>query len=230
MFHQYWCASTRQSQEPMADVSNDIKEAVKQVYLADVEAIRNLSEVATKLQAGGYTVAGDLTVKGQIISEKKINGLTLSELNTKIDSVNSSLSSSISSTNTNLTNNVSSLQRQINTKISNNDSIDNILYVMKPNLELINYYYLNITMNDTKSEHITQLQNIHEMNDVLNNITNKMNIMEMALITIPLISKIIKNNEYTVSTGGRDLESEVRIDSSRFKSTISYMDTSKLIA
>jgi hypothetical protein len=141
MFHQYWGASQtkfepqgkagasqtkfdiRSTKEPMADVSNDIKEAVKQVYLADVEAIRNLSEVANKLQAGGYTIPGDLTVKGQIISEKKINGLTLSELNNKIDSVNSSLSSSISSTNTNLTNNVSSLQRQINTKISNNAQV-----------------------------------------------------------------------------------------------------------
>ena len=34
-------------------VSEQIKQAVKEVYLADVESIRNLSEVATKLQAGG---------------------------------------------------------------------------------------------------------------------------------------------------------------------------------
>jgi hypothetical protein len=49
--------------ETMADVGSldQIKEAVKQVYLADVEAIRNLSEVATKLQAGGLTVPGQLT-------------------------------------------------------------------------------------------------------------------------------------------------------------------------
>ena len=48
----------------MTNVSNDIKEAVKQVYLADVESIRNLSEVATKLQAGGLTIPGNLTVTG----------------------------------------------------------------------------------------------------------------------------------------------------------------------
>ena len=48
----------------MANVSNDIKEAVKQVYLADVESIRNLSEVATKLQASGLTIPGNLTVTG----------------------------------------------------------------------------------------------------------------------------------------------------------------------
>ena len=71
MFHQYWCASSIQfarckdNKEPMADVSNDIKEAVKQVYLADVEAIRNLSDVATKLNnKEGVTVPGNLTVSG----------------------------------------------------------------------------------------------------------------------------------------------------------------------
>lgn len=49
--------------ETIADVGSldQIKEAVKQVYLADVEAIRNLSNVATKLQAGGLTVPGQLT-------------------------------------------------------------------------------------------------------------------------------------------------------------------------
>ncbi len=52
--------------ESMADVSTDITEAIKQVYLADVEAIRNLSNVATQLQAGGLTIPGDLTIKGKL--------------------------------------------------------------------------------------------------------------------------------------------------------------------
>ena len=100
MFHQYWCIS-RSTKEPMADVSVDIKDAVKQVYLADVEAIRNLSEVATKLQKEGLTiplknktlfyfltqqsrieksfafstraVPGNLTVTGQIKANSSIN-------------------------------------------------------------------------------------------------------------------------------------------------------------
>jgi hypothetical protein len=50
--------------ESMSNISNDIKEAVKQIYLADVEAIRNLSEVATKLQKEGLTIPGNLTVTG----------------------------------------------------------------------------------------------------------------------------------------------------------------------
>ena len=81
VFNIYWCKSsvqfarsTRQSRckdnkEPMADVSNDIKEAVKQVYLADVEAIRNLSEIATKLNnKEGVTIPGNLTVSGTFTS------------------------------------------------------------------------------------------------------------------------------------------------------------------
>ena len=81
-FNIYWCAfsnarSTRQSRcfmmrsqckeeikESMSNVSNDIKEAVKQVYLADVEAIRNLSEVAAKINAGTFVFPGNLNVTG----------------------------------------------------------------------------------------------------------------------------------------------------------------------
>ena len=75
VFYQFWCASSisifpRQSQgkrtESMAalDINPQIKEAVKLQYIADVEAIRNLSEVATKLQKGGLTIPGNLTVTG----------------------------------------------------------------------------------------------------------------------------------------------------------------------
>ena len=45
---------------------DQIKDAVKQIYLADVEAIRNLSAVATKLQADGLTIPGQLKVGGKL--------------------------------------------------------------------------------------------------------------------------------------------------------------------
>jgi hypothetical protein len=56
--------------EKMTDtpnVSDQIKQAVKDIYLADVEAIRNLSEVATKLQAAGLTIPGHTNVKGKMV-------------------------------------------------------------------------------------------------------------------------------------------------------------------
>ena len=54
--------------EKMADIGtvDQIKDAVRQVYQADVEAIRNLSNVATQLQAGGITVPGQLKVGGKL--------------------------------------------------------------------------------------------------------------------------------------------------------------------
>ena len=63
-FHQYFFKSTKES---MADVSDaQIADAVKKYYLADVEAVRKLSDVATKLQAGGLTLPSDLKVSGNL--------------------------------------------------------------------------------------------------------------------------------------------------------------------
>ena len=57
--------------ESMADVStqltlDQVKDLIKQVYIADVEAIRNLSNVATQLQAGSLTIPGNLTIGGEL--------------------------------------------------------------------------------------------------------------------------------------------------------------------
>jgi microcystin-dependent protein len=43
---------------------DDARQAVKEIYNADVDAIRNLSTVATKLQAGGLTHPGNLRIQG----------------------------------------------------------------------------------------------------------------------------------------------------------------------
>jgi microcystin-dependent protein len=67
IFHQYWNKST----ETMADVSPDIKDAIKQVYLVDVESIRNLSNIATQLTSGGLTIPGDLRITGNILMGNK---------------------------------------------------------------------------------------------------------------------------------------------------------------
>jgi len=45
-------------------LDDKIKGIVKKVYLADINAIRNLSEVSKKLQSGGIEIPGNLTVKG----------------------------------------------------------------------------------------------------------------------------------------------------------------------
>jgi len=63
IFHLYYKQSCIKV-EKMANTTDEIKNAVKQIYNSDIEAIRNLSEVATKLQAGGLTIPGNLNVKG----------------------------------------------------------------------------------------------------------------------------------------------------------------------
>ena len=46
-----------------SDATSDVKAAIGQVYNADIEAIRNLSEIASKLQQGGLTVPGNLLLQ-----------------------------------------------------------------------------------------------------------------------------------------------------------------------
>ncbi len=125
LFHLYWCKSSKHSQckESMTNLSNDIKEAVKQVYLADVEAIRNLSEIATKINAGTFVFPGNLTVTGSFKANGEIsnNSLSLSGLNNSINNVNSSLTNSINNQISNVNSTISSNHSQFNSFKSNFD-------------------------------------------------------------------------------------------------------------
>jgi hypothetical protein len=52
---------------PPAGPTDQITSAVRQLYLADVESIRNLSTVATNLQtAGGLVTPGNISIKGKL--------------------------------------------------------------------------------------------------------------------------------------------------------------------
>lgn len=68
-FNLYWNKTT----ETMADVGplteDRVKQLIYETYLVDVNAIKNLSDVAAQLQAGGLTVPGNLTVKGELTAE-----------------------------------------------------------------------------------------------------------------------------------------------------------------
>ncbi len=71
-FNLYWNKTT----EPMTDVGplteDRVKQLIYETYLVDVNAIKNLSDVATQLQAGGLTVPGNLTVKGNLLTEGEL--------------------------------------------------------------------------------------------------------------------------------------------------------------
>jgi hypothetical protein len=95
----------------MANVSNDIKEAVKQVYLADVEAIRNLSEIATKINAGTFVFPGNLKVTGTIKANGEISNNSLS-----LSGLNNSINNSINNVRAVLNNSVNSINSQLSQK------------------------------------------------------------------------------------------------------------------
>ena len=118
IFHQYWCTSNK---EPMTNVSNEISAAISRIYKADVEAIRNLADLSKKLQDGGLTLPGNLTVQGQIKSGSEIsnNSFSLSGLNNKIDSINSQLSSNINNAINNINSNVNNQISNVNSQLSN---------------------------------------------------------------------------------------------------------------
>ncbi len=70
VFHLYWTKDS--NKESMADnQDNAIEAAIKRIYKADVEAIRNLANIATKLQAGGLTIPGKITVDEINIKDSK---------------------------------------------------------------------------------------------------------------------------------------------------------------
>ncbi len=48
-----------------AVTSDQVKQMIREIYLADIDAIRNLSNVATQLSTGGYTIPATLTVSGK---------------------------------------------------------------------------------------------------------------------------------------------------------------------
>ncbi len=63
-----YCSCNSNKSKPVEKMANtdDLKEAIKQVYNADVEAIRNLSEVANKIQADGLTVPAHANIRGRM--------------------------------------------------------------------------------------------------------------------------------------------------------------------
>jgi len=60
----YMCKTSSTDSFEGFGVTDDIRAAVRAEYNADVDAIRNLSQVANELKAGGITVPGKLTVNG----------------------------------------------------------------------------------------------------------------------------------------------------------------------
>lgn len=53
-----------------SSIKTKIEEGIKDYYKADIQSIRNLAEISSKLQTGGLEIPGDLKVKGKLTVEK----------------------------------------------------------------------------------------------------------------------------------------------------------------
>ena len=63
-FHQYFSNRTKES---MADLTEaQMADVISKYYLADVEAVRRLSKIATQLLDGGVTIPGNLKTTGNL--------------------------------------------------------------------------------------------------------------------------------------------------------------------
>ena len=76
------CNNKADVKEHMA-VSDEIKNEIKAIYNADVTAIQNLSDIANKLQTGGYTCPGDYSVTGVLKVKNRDILAELDALNNK---------------------------------------------------------------------------------------------------------------------------------------------------
>lgn len=48
------------------NISEQVNEQIGKIYKADIQSIRNLSDISKKLQEGTLTVPGDITIEGNI--------------------------------------------------------------------------------------------------------------------------------------------------------------------
>jgi hypothetical protein len=65
--------NNRKNIEKMSNTDDaKIKELITSIYKVDIQAIRNLSDISKKLQQGGITIPGDITIEGNINLKKDL--------------------------------------------------------------------------------------------------------------------------------------------------------------
>ena len=136
--------------ENSPNISEQIKEQIGKIYKADVQAIRNLSDISKKLQEGSLTIPGNLTIEGDINMKGgksikstgqlqlasnvnitgSISGTTITNINNKMSSNTNLINSAnnrISSTSTALSNRITSDVNGINARFKSRFPSSNVV-------------------------------------------------------------------------------------------------------
>jgi|UniRef100_A0A6C0ITD1 hypothetical protein len=66
MYQNIFCNTTERFSENKQTIDQQVKEQIGKIYKADIQSIRNLSDISKKLQEGTLTVPGDITIEGNI--------------------------------------------------------------------------------------------------------------------------------------------------------------------
>jgi len=65
--------STSSNANTKTDINTQIIEQINKIYKTDIQAIRNLSDMSTKLQKGKLVIPGNLTIKENLVTVKNAN-------------------------------------------------------------------------------------------------------------------------------------------------------------
>ncbi len=66
LLYQHICNNTIEKMTSEPSIREQINKEINNIYKADIQAMRNLSDISLKLQKDGLTIPGDLTVEGNI--------------------------------------------------------------------------------------------------------------------------------------------------------------------
>jgi hypothetical protein len=107
--------------ELLTNLDDSQKEEVKQliynIYKVDVNAIKNLSVIANKLQEGGLTIPGDLTVTGKLNVTGDIKGNEISNKTNSLTGLKDNITNQMTNVNTNLNTRIDTINRELINKI-----------------------------------------------------------------------------------------------------------------
>ena len=126
--------------ENSQNISEQIKEQIEKIYKADVQAIRNLSDISKKLQVGSLTIPGNLTIEGdinmkggksikstgqlQLASNVNITGSISGNTITNINNKMSSNTNLINSTKNALNNEINGINSRFKARFPANNILD----------------------------------------------------------------------------------------------------------
>ena len=127
LLYQQICNNTIEKMASDTSSREQVKDEIRKIYKADIQAIQNLSEIAFKLQEGTLTVPGDITIKGNINMKggKSIKSTGQLNIPSNINITGSISGNTINNINKKMSNNTNSINSTNNRLKTVNNTLSN---------------------------------------------------------------------------------------------------------